>query len=216
MRPHQRMFILHRLPPHHPSPLPRESRLLKATMHRLQAMQALLQALTQAIIRLDLARKQGIPTNLGAIKQIQKRNPGGLFLIRHIRVPGHAAVAAREEGLEVRRAGRRETVHDVEFRMTLGRAGCGVDVVTAEEGTELQRALLWQVGEILVAEGDDLALGDEQRELCFAGFVERGQLYAVYFGADGGGEVLDFGTRWEQVGVAWVGVFSVFDVVELF
>jgi len=38
----------------------------------------------------------------------------------------------------------------------------------------------------------------------------------VYFGADGGGEVLDFGTRWEQVGVAWVGVFSVFDVVELF
>jgi len=44
--------------------------------------------------------------------------------------------------------------------------------MTAEEGTKLQRALLWQVGEILVAEGDDLALGDEQSELCFAGFIE--------------------------------------------
>ena len=113
MRPDQRMFILDRLPPDHASPLARESRLFKPTMHGRQAMQPLLQALTQPVIRLDLACKQRVTANLGRVKDIQERNPRRLFLIADIGVPGYAAVAAREEGLEVRSAWCGEPMDDV-------------------------------------------------------------------------------------------------------
>jgi len=61
-----------------------------------------------------------------------------------------------------------------------------VDVVPAEERAEFERGGQREVGEVLVAEGDDLALGNEERELGFADIGERGELHAVDFGSDGG------------------------------
>lgn len=47
-------------------------------------------------------------------------------------------------------------------------AGGRVDVVSSEVSAEVQGVLDGEGGEVLVAEGDDLALGDEEGELVFA------------------------------------------------
>lgn len=46
-----------------------------------------------------------------------------------------------------------------------------MDVVTAEVAAEFESLVDGQVGEVLVAEGDDLPLGYVARELVLAGIV---------------------------------------------
>lgn len=57
MRPHNRMLILHRLPPHNPTAIPAKLRLLKTRMYSLQTMQSLLEWLGQTVVRLNLISK---------------------------------------------------------------------------------------------------------------------------------------------------------------
>lgn len=66
----------------------------------------------------------------------------------------------------------------------------------------------------MVAEDDDLALGDKERELVLCGWGQLAQLDACYFGADGGCQLLDGGPFCEEVFEGWIGIFAVVNVRE--
>lgn len=100
--------------------------------------------------------------------------------------------------------------------MVLRRPGRGVDVVAAEEGAEFQRGVEGQGCKILVAEGDDFTLRDEEGQLRFSRGRELRELGAVHFGADGGREVLDSRAGGEEVGELCVGCLAVLNVGEFF
>jgi hypothetical protein len=72
-----------------------------------------------------------------------------------------------------------------------------------------------QVGKVLVAEGDHLALRHEPRQLVLARCAERGELDALDLGADGRGEMGHRdGALGQEVGIRRVGVLAVFVVLE--
>lgn len=66
-----------------------------------------------------------------------------------------------------------------------------MDVMAAEISTEVQGFWEGEVGEILISEGDNFTLGDEEGELVFAGPAQFAELDAGYFGADAWSEFLD-------------------------
>lgn len=91
-------------------------------------------------------------------------------------MPRDGAGALLEEGLVAAVAGA--AVHEVNLGMSGRRATGRVDVVTAKVATKFEGLFDGQVGKVLGAEGDDLALGHEARELVLAGVVETAQLDA--------------------------------------
>jgi hypothetical protein len=91
-----------------------------------------------------------------------------------------------------------------------------MDVVAAEIFPEFQSIGKREVGEILVAEGDDFALGNKEGELVFPFCAELAELHARHFGADAGSEFLDLASFWEEVCESWVRVSAVLDVREWF
>lgn len=98
--------------------------------------------------------------------------------------------------------------------MTLGRARGGVDVVAAKEGAVLEGLGDGQGGEVLVAEGDDLAFGHQVGELRLAGVGELTQLDAADFRARGGRDIRYRGGSSEDLGVGGVGVLAHVVVLE--
>lgn len=58
-----------------------------------------------------------------------------------------------------------------------------MDVVSPEIATEVEGFFDGEGGEVLVAEGDDFALGDEEGELVFRFVGQFGELDAGDFGA---------------------------------
>jgi hypothetical protein len=84
-------------------------------------------------------------------------------------------------------------MHQMHLRVALRRAGGRVDVQAAEVADVLERVRDGELGEVLVAEGDDFLLCDEEGEFIFAGGGELRELDAADFGADGGGDVFDDG-----------------------
>lgn len=96
-----------------------------------------------------------------------------------------ATVATSEEGVKLRGSRSPVPVNDVQFREAFGTSTRRMDVVPAKIPTEVESLLERQMGEVLVAERDHLALGDEESELVFAGSVELAELNAGDFRADG-------------------------------
>lgn len=78
----------------------------------------------------------------------------------------------------------------------------------------LERLLDREVGKVLVAEGDDLALGHEPRELVLAGAAEGRELDATDFGADGRSQVCQGDAVGEQVREGRVRVLAGLAVLE--
>ena len=74
-------------------------------------------------------------------------------------------------------------------------------MVTTEVFTKLQGIGNGQIGKVLGAESDDLALGNVVGELIFAGIAKLGQLNATDFTANVGSQVGDVGALREEVGV---------------
>ena len=129
-------------------------------------------------------------------------------------MPGYGAGASLEERLPA--LVTRTAVHEVYLRVSLGRSRCRVDVMTAKVATVLEGISNGEVGKILAAEGDNLALGDEAGELILAGGVEGGELDAPDLGADGGSEIGDGGGVFgEEVGEGSVGVFAMLVMLKL-
>lgn len=86
--------------------------------------------------------------------------------------------------------------------------------VPAKVPAKLKGLVNGQVGKVLGAERDDLALGHKARELVFAGVAERAELDAADLGADAGGEVRHGRPGGEEVRVGRVGVLAVLDVLK--
>jgi hypothetical protein len=63
-------------------------------------------------------------------------------------------------------------VHDVDFGVAFGDAGCWVDVVSSEVATKCDCLVYWDVGKVLVAQDEDFALGCEECELVFCRVCE--------------------------------------------
>ena len=80
---------------------------------------------------------------------------------------------------------------------------------------DIKGFLDWEIGEVLITEGNDLLLGDEKGELVLTSFAKFAELDALHFGTDDGSEVLDLGVVGEEVGKAWVGVFAVLNGLEV-
>lgn len=185
MRPDDGVLVNHRLTALNAPTRSSDIHLLNTRVRGLETMQPLPEQRTKPIIRLHGIHKQRVPSRLGLVEDIQKRRPRRLLLIRHVRMPRHAA---RPVGKKLIHAVvPRPAVHQVDLGEALGRPGRRVDVVPAKVAAELEGPFDGQVGKVLVAEGDHLALGDEQGELVFAGGAEGRQLDAVDLGADGGG-----------------------------
>lgn len=85
------------------------------------------------------------------------------MLIRDIGVPADAAVAVGEEAVELR-ASLSVAVHNMQLREAFWRARRGVDVVAAEVAAKIEGFLEREISKVLVAEGDDFALGDKECE----------------------------------------------------
>lgn len=56
-----------------------------------------------------------------------------------------------------------------------------MNVVSTEIATKVKRFLNGEIGQVLVAEGDNLAFGNKTRKLVLAGVVELTQLNAANF-----------------------------------
>jgi hypothetical protein len=91
-----------------------------------------------------------------------------------------------------------------------------MDMMAPKISPEIQGVLYGEGGEVLVAEGDDLALCDEEGELVFAFIGQFRELHTGDFGARGRGELLDLGAGEEQVGEGRVCVEAVLGVCEGF
>lgn len=129
-----------------------------------------------------------------------------LLLVTNIRVPRHRARPVLKE--PVRGVVTRGPVNEMYLGVPLRRARRGVDVVASEEGAEGQRVGDGLSCEVLVAEGDDLALGYEAGELRLSGVGETAELHATNLGARGRGQMCDGPAGAEEVWVGWVGIFA--------
>lgn len=190
MGPDERMLILDRLSSDNTTSVPAKLRLLKSRMYSLQAMQSLLERFREAVVRLDLISKQGVTANFRRVENGQKGHSRWLGLVRDIRMPAYSTGAVGKERVDLA-ARWAIAMNDVELRETLGTSAGGVDVVATEIGTKVELFLSGEVGQVLVTEGYDFALSNEQGELVFPRSGELAQLDAGHFGSDAWRELLD-------------------------
>lgn len=156
----------HGRPPHERALGLRGRGLLIPAVQRLQALQALPERGTQPLVRLGLVRENGVASRIRHVERIQESRPGRLGLVGDVAVPGDAVGAVVEEGAEA--LVLRAAVHEVDFGIALGGARGRVDMQAAEVAAEFEGVGDGEGGEVLVAEGDDFLLRDEEGEFVFA------------------------------------------------
>lgn len=186
--------------------------LLDARVGGPEAVQTLLEERAEALVGRDGIDEERVAARLRLVQDVQEGGAGGLLLVGNVRVPGDARRARREEGLV--RLVALAAVHQVNLGMALGSARRGVDVLAAKVRAVLQRVGDRQVRKVLVAEGNDLALGHVQRQLVLAGVGQRRQLDALDLAADGGRQVGARDALGEQVGERGIGILAVLGVSE--
>lgn len=91
-----------------------------------------------------------------------------------------------------------------------------MDVQSAKVAHVLDGIFDGDIGEILVAKGDNLLLGNEQREFVLAFGVKLRQLDSADLSPDGGGDIVDLDTRifGEEVGKRRVGILAMLIMLE--
>ncbi len=89
-----------------------------------------------------------------------------------------------------------------------------VNLVTAKEFAKVKSLLDGQIGKVLLAEGYDLALGYEARELTLTGAAQLAQLDATDLSANGRSEVGDLSALRKELGVRRVGILAGIVVLE--
>jgi hypothetical protein len=186
--------------------------LLNTRVDGLEAVEALLEGGRKAVVGLDLVDEGGVATGLGGVKDVEEGGSRGLRLVGDVRVPGYAAVAAGEEVVQLALAAN--AVDKVNLGVAFWGSGGGVDVVAAEVATKVKGILDGEIGKVLVAECDDLALGDEESKLVLAGGRKLAELHAADFGAGQRGQLGDFGALDKEILESWVGTDTVLYVLE--
>lgn len=94
-------------------------------------------------------------------------------------MPSDTAITIGQEGLEL--TGITAAMNQVYLGVSLWGTASRVNVMTAEIAPEIQSFLDGQVSKVLVSEGDDFALGNEQGELILAGGRELAELNTSNF-----------------------------------
>lgn len=212
VRAHDWVLVGDRLATDDAAALVAELGLLDTGVDGLEAVQALLEGRREAVVGLDLVDEGGVAAGLGGVEDVEEGGSGGLRLVGDVRVPGYAAVAAGEEVVELAFAA--DAVDEVHLGVALWGAGGGVDVVATEVAAEVESILDGEIGKVLVAECDDLALGDEEGELVLAGGGELAELHATDFRASCGGQLGDFAALDKEILEGWVGANTVLYVLE--
>lgn len=197
MGSHNRMLMLYRLSSLDTTLSSSSIDLLNTRMHDLEAVQSSLKLGTQTLVGLDTISEDSITTDLGHIQDIEESGSRRLSLIGDITVPSNRASSRLKELLVGLIAS--SSVYNVELRVASGRARCWVDVVAAEVASPVLGFLQREIGEVLVAECHDLALGHIERELVLAGWSELAELHALDLRANGWCEIRYFGTGREEV-----------------
>lgn len=154
----------------------------------------------------------GVAAGLGGVEDVEEGGSGGLRLVRDVGVPGYTAVATGEEVVELAFAA--DAVDEVDLGVALWGAGGRVDVVASKVAAEVEGIFDGEIRKVLIAECDDLALGDEEGELVLAGGGELAELHAADFGAGCGGQLGDFATLDKKILEGWVGANTVLYVLE--
>ena len=105
-------------------------------------------------------------------------------------------------------------VDEVDLWVSLWRAGGRMDVVTTEVLAVLEGVGDGELGEVLVAEGDDFALGDEAGELVFASVGQGGELNTLDGCANSWSEIDAVCALWKKVFEAEIGILAVIVVLK--
>lgn len=106
-------------------------------------------------------------------------------------------------------------MYQVDFWVPLWDTAGGVNMVASKVAAPIESVFDGKVGKVLVAESDNLSLGDEERKLVLTSVTEPAELHASDLGAGGGRQVLDLASIDEQVLEAGVGTFFVFNMVKV-
>lgn len=157
--------------------------LLVAGVDGFEAEEAFAEGGAETLVRFGLVHEEGVTSCLGHVQSIQEGSPWRLLLVSDITVPCNGVCAVVEELSS--RLVVRATMNEMDFGEASRSTRSGMNVQTAEVFPELEGFLDWERSEVLVTEGDDLLLCDEEGELVLAGVGERAELRSPYFCADG-------------------------------
>lgn len=197
MSPNQGVFVGDGLTPHHTPAALAKLRLFMSGMDSLETMQTFLQGWRQTVVCFDLIHECSVTAHLGSVEDVQEGGARRLLFISHIRVPSHTAVSVGKEGLYLSLMAI--SMDQVDLRMTLRRPAGWMNVVAAKVSPKVQCILNWKVGKILVAESDNLPLGNKQGELVLASRSKLAELNAGYFRAGGWSKLFDDRTFDQEV-----------------
>lgn len=142
--------MLNRIAADHATTSQTASRLFKARVHCLQAMQTLPELRRQTLVCLDLIEEQGVASSSGTIQQVQEGCAWGLPLVADIRVPSDGVGVLLKELIGKLVIGA--PVDEVDLWESLRCTRSWVDVVTAKVSTKLQSLFDREIGKVLVAE----------------------------------------------------------------
>jgi hypothetical protein len=181
MSPNNWVLVRHGFSSNNPTTLLAELCLLETRVNSLKAMQSFLNCWREAVVGLSLIDKCGITTNLGGVENIQERCAGRLALITNVRMPSNTAVAFSIKGIDL--ALVTVSMNQMNFGIALWSTAGWVDMMMAKITAKVQSLLDRQVGQILVAEGDNFSLSDEQGKLVLSSWGELAQLNSRNFGA---------------------------------
>lgn len=209
---HNWVLVSNRLATNDSTALVTELGLLNAGVDGLEAVETLLEGGREAVVGLDLVDEGGVASSLGGVENVEEGGSRGLRLVGDIRVPGYAAVATGEEVVELAFAA--DAVDEVDLGVAFWSAGGGVDVMAAKVAAEVESVFDGEIGKVLVAECDNLALGDKESELVLASGGELAELHTSDFGAGCGGQLGDFATLDKEILEGWVGANSVLYMLE--
>lgn len=171
--------------------------LLDARVSGIQAVKELLERRRQAVVRLGSVGEESVTTDLRDIEDVQEGGAWRLSLVGDIGVPCHRADTLLEEGLVGLVTGA--TMDEMNLGVASRGARGRVNVVSAKVATELESLVDGQVGKVLVAEGNDLALSNESSELVLASVGQAAQLDTGDLGADSRSKVSDLGGGSKEV-----------------
>jgi methyl coenzyme M reductase subunit D len=120
---------------------------------------------------------------------------------------------------------------EMNLRVSLRGARCGMDVVAAKVSSKVERFLDRDVCKVLVAESfdilagsilkatstltDDFLLGDKQGEFIFSLVRQLAKLDTSNFGPNVGGQIRHFSTL-EKVWESWISILSVLIMLKEF
>ena len=175
--------------PGNAAPLQAAVHLFDSGVDGAQSVQSLAELGRQTTVGQRGVGEESVTSRARTIQQIQKGGAGGLILKGHVRMPCHRVGVCGEK------LGARSVVgtavNQVNFGEALGSTRGLVDMVAAKVGAKFDGFVDGEFGKVLIAEGYDLPLGDEQGQLVLAFLGELAQLDPAHLSTNGRRELFN-------------------------